>query len=86
MKDKDPNEDEFNQYLTFDRIELYTNNVLTIYNRYGKKIKEFKNYQNDWDGKVNGKLLPSGTYFYALALNEPRNELNIIKGFFSLMY
>ena len=81
-----PNEDEYNQYLTFDRIELYPNSVLTIYNRYGKKIKSIDNYQNNWDAKINGNLIPSGTYYYHLKLNEPRNDLEFIRGFFSVMY
>ena len=81
-----PNEDAFNQFLTFDRIGLYPNSVLTIYNRYGSKITEFKNYQNNWDGKISGKLVPAGTYFYALKLNEPRNLQPFIKGYFSIMY
>ncbi len=81
-----PNEDEYNQYLTFDRIELYPQSELTIYNRYGKMIESFNNYQNNWDGKANGNLIPSGTYFYQLKLNEPRNELNVIRGFFTVMY
>ena len=81
-----PNDDEYNQHLTFDKIELYTNSVLNIYNRYGKKIKSINNYQNNWDGNINGSLVPSGTYFYHLKLNEPRNELEVITGFFSVMY
>ena len=81
-----PNDDAFNQCLIFDRISLYPNSVLTIYNRYGAVIKEFKNYQNDWDGKISGKLVPAGTYFYALKLNDPRNEQSFIKGYFSIMY
>jgi len=81
-----PNEDKYNQFLTFDRIELYPNSVLTVFDRYGSKIKEFKNYKNDWDGKVSGKKLPTGTYYYALRLNESRNDQAFIKGFFSIMY
>ena len=81
-----PNEDRYNQCLIFDRIELYPNSVLTIYNRYGARIKEFNNYQNNWEGKVSGKLLPSGTYFYTLKLNEARNNQPFIKGYFSIMY
>lgn len=81
-----PNQDEYNQYLTFDRIELYPNSLLTIYNRYGKKIKSINNYQNDWDAKINGNLVPAGTYYYYLKLNEPRNELDLIRGYFTVMY
>lgn len=81
-----PNEDQYNQYLTFDRIELFPHSELTIYNRYGKIIEKFNNYQNNWDGRKNGNLIPSDTYFYQLNLNEPRSEFNTIKGFFRIMY
>lgn len=81
-----PNDDPFNQYLIFDQIELYQQSELSIYNRFGKKIKRIRNYQNDWDGKVNGNLVPSGTYYYYLKLNEPRNELKAIRGYFTVMY
>ena len=65
---------------------MYENSILTINNRQGSKISEFKNYQNNWDGSINGKLLPAGTYYYALKLNEPWQGLDIIKGFFSILY
>lgn len=81
-----PNDDEHNQHMIFERIELYTNSRLIIYNRSGKKITEFRNYQNDWDGSVHGKLLPAGIYYYALELNDSRNELELIKGHFTLSY
>lgn len=81
-----PNDDNFNQYLTFENIEIYPQSVLTVYNRYGKNIKSFTNYLNNWDGKVNGKLVAAGVYYYQLKLNEPRNELNTIRGYFTVMY
>lgn len=81
-----PNNDAYNQYLTFDRVELYKNSKLTIFNRYGSIIREFDHYQNDWNGSVNGQLLQSGTYYYTLELNDPRNELDLIRGYFTLMY
>lgn len=81
-----PNNDKFNQYLTFDNIELYPQSELTIYNRYGKNIISFTNYQNNWEGKVNGNLVPAGAYYYHLRLNEPRNEFKAIRGYFTVMY
>lgn len=81
-----PNDDKYNQYLTFDQIELYKNSTLSIYNRYGTKITEFKNYQNNWDGKIKGKLLPTGIYYYVLNLNEPRNQKDLTKGYFTILY
>jgi gliding motility-associated-like protein len=38
---------------------------LVIYNRYGKQVAEFENYQHDWQGEG----LPSGVYYYRLTSN-----------------
>ncbi|HCQ28734.1 MAG TPA: hypothetical protein DIU39_00505 [Flavobacteriales bacterium] len=57
-----------NNYLIFKNLDFYPNSSLVVYNRWGKKVYESSNYQNDWDGKNqnNGKPLNSGTYFYIL--------------------
>ena len=41
---------------------------LTVYNRYGREVFNFKgNYTNQWYGQTNkGAKLPDGTYFYNL--------------------
>ncbi len=78
--------DEKNEYFTIDNIEHYPNSRLTIFNRYGRTIYETVGYTNNWNGKVNGKTAPSGTYFFELKLNEPRNDIKVIKGFFSILY
>lgn len=58
---------------TFVIPELaYLNGALTVWNRWGDKVYEASNYQNDWDGTCQGGLcmgkekLPDGTYFYLL--------------------
>ncbi len=37
-----------------------------VFNRYGSKVFESTNYQNDWDGRYKGKTLPDGTYYFVL--------------------
>lgn len=69
-----PNNDGVNDVLIIpairDRPELYDNAELIIFNRWGDIIFQAKPYLNDWDGSgSNGKLLPEGTYYYALRLN-----------------
>jgi len=81
-----PNTDQFNEYFTIDNIEHYPNSRLSILNRWGEVIYETTGYQNNWNGKVNGKTAASGTYYFDLKLNEPRNEIKTIKGFFSILY
>ena len=35
-----------------------------VYNRYGGLVYANNNYQNNWDGTYNGKLVADGTYYY----------------------
>ena len=81
-----PNGDRFNENFIIENIEKYANSVLRILNRWGDVIYKVTGYNNNWNGKINGKLVAPGTYYYELELNEPRNEVKYIKGFFSVLY
>lgn len=37
-----------------------------IFNRWGKKITEFHDPADGWDGKYGGKLVPAGVYYYVI--------------------
>ena len=81
-----PNKDSFNEFFTIDNIEHYPNSVLTIINRWGEVIYKTVGYNNNWNGKVDEKQAASGTYFFELDLNEPRNEVKSVRGFFSILF
>ena len=52
-----------------DKMELYPDCRLTLFNRQGAKIFERENYSNDnpWDGTSNnGQIVPAGVYFYLI--------------------
>ena len=53
-------------------IDEYPDNFITIFNRWGDKVRDFKAYNNannHWDGTNDkGNLLPSGTYYYILTI------------------
>ncbi len=36
---------------------------VNVFNRYGSKVFESKDYANTWEGTYNGKPLPDGTYY-----------------------
>jgi len=69
-----PNADNFNDYFQIKHIENYPNSKLVIYNRWGNKVYESLNYQNEW----NGKDCSEGTYYYVLYLSDGSNYNGII--------
>lgn len=70
-----PNGDGIYDFFVIGNIEYYPNNNVQIFNRWGNKVFEAKNYLNTWDGIATegggSKLLPAGPYFYVIELNEP---------------
>lgn len=65
-----PNGDGLNDYLyplnAFNADQL----VFQVYNRYGQRIFETRDWTRKWDGRVNGQLQPSGTYVWTLSYIE----------------
>ena len=59
-----PNNDGLNDYFVIEGAQKYEGNSLRIFNRWGQEVFYAKSYSNNWDGSVNNKILPDGTYFY----------------------
>ncbi|RMF32657.1 MAG: gliding motility-associated C-terminal domain-containing protein, partial [Bacteroidetes bacterium] len=59
-----PNGDGVNDTFTIRGVHRFPDNQLIVFNRWGNEVYRARNYQNDWDGTWNGKLLPDATYFY----------------------
>ncbi|NND16821.1 MAG: DUF11 domain-containing protein [Eudoraea sp.] len=67
-----PNGDGTNDRLSINCLELYPNNSIEIFNRYGNLVFEAQNMTPDstWDGTRKNKAVPDGTYFYILDLGD----------------
>jgi gliding motility-associated-like protein len=69
-----PNGDGINDEFIIPGLnELYPNNSLQIFNRWGAEVLSASPYNNDWDGKAksglnSGEPLPVATYWYILDL------------------
>lgn len=81
-----PNGDNINDYFEIPGIEYYEGNSIEIYNRWGNKVYEAKNYGINtvpkyWNGKSNtgfrlgNEELPSGTYFYVINLGNGEKRM-----------
>ena len=78
-----PNGDGINDTWYPRNIEIYPNISVKIFDRYQRIIESYEGSQNSWDGSYNGKLLPSGDYWYIIQLNSPEDKREF-KGNFTL--
>ena len=59
-----PNGDGINDtWQVYEDYGCIKNITLQIFNRYGNKVFESRDYRNKWDGTFNGKPLPDATYY-----------------------
>jgi gliding motility-associated-like protein len=77
-----PNGDGYNDTWLI-RLPLEYNGLITIYDRYGKVIKQISSYGAGWDGTFNGITLPSTDYWFKVEYTE-NNTRKEFKSHFSL--
>ena len=66
-----PNGDGKNDYFSIDFLEYFPNAKILISDRFGQEV--FSSNQSGtllWDGKKNGRVLPTSTYWYQLDLDD----------------
>jgi gliding motility-associated-like protein len=62
-----PNGDGINDRWMLTTSDQCTRNItVNVYNRYGHLVYSNPNYSNTWEGTINGKPLPDGTYYYSV--------------------
>jgi gliding motility-associated-like protein len=77
-----PNNDGINDNWLIQNLSDYPNVRLQVFNRYGQVVFESKGYTKPWDGTMNGKSLPFGTYYYVI---EPGNGRQPVTGYVTLI-
>jgi gliding motility-associated-like protein len=65
-----PNGDGIHDKWVINFLESYPGCTVEVFNRYGQQIYYSIGYTNPWDGTVNGKPVPVGTYYYIV---DPKN-------------
>ncbi|WP_310097762.1 gliding motility-associated C-terminal domain-containing protein [Algoriphagus sp. 4150] len=84
-----PNGDGINDFWAIEDIDNYPQNNVAVYSRWGDKVFETVNYDNQsnvFDGTANrltqlgGSQLPSGTYFFEILLQDGNGQISV-KGF-----
>jgi gliding motility-associated-like protein len=61
------------------------NYLMQIYNRFGQLIFENNNPEIGWDGKFDGKIVPTGAYVYLIYYSRPNHNLVQRKGILTVV-
>jgi gliding motility-associated-like protein len=69
-----PNGDNYNDTWVIENIDLYSNAVVKIFNKWGNEIYSSNQAYIPWDGTFNGNPLPSEVYYYIIELNNSENN------------
>jgi len=77
-----PNGDGVHDTWQIENLSDYPKCEVKIYNRYGQMVKFLSEYKEAWDGRINGKDAPVGTYYYIIYF---RNGYPPIKGWVDII-
>ena len=65
-----PNGDGRNDTWIIREPDFIEDCTVQVFNRWGQKVFESTNYQNDWEGDFNGVKLSDGSYYYIILCND----------------
>lgn len=72
-----PNGDGLNDVLNYSDLRIKQNVKIEVADRYGLSVYKSSDKNYIWDGKVNGRNLPTGTYWYVITWTEPDTKLPV---------
>jgi gliding motility-associated-like protein len=73
-----PNGDGIHDRWVIKYLDTYPESTVDIYNRYGQLIFHSIGYGTPWDGTIDGKPVPLGTYYYIV---NPKNGRKTMSGY-----
>lgn len=79
-----PNGDGIHETWNIFDLAQQPESTISIFDRYGKLIKQISPAGLGWDGKYNGKDLPSTDYWFSVEFTKQNNEKSIFKSHFTL--
>lgn len=72
-----PNGDGINDTLNYSELGIKQNVSIEVSDRYGNPVYKSSDKNYIWDGKSNGRNLPTGTYWYVIKWIEPDTQLPV---------
>lgn len=79
-----PNGDTDNDFWNIKCLSNQSNSLISIFNRYGKLIKQISPISSGWDGTYNGNPLPSDDYWFKVEYTDENGVLRSFSSHFAL--
>ncbi len=73
-----PNGDGVHDTWVIPYLDTYPGCTVEVANRYGQIVFRSVGYPSPWDGRINGKPVPVGTYYYVI---DPKNGRKRLAGY-----
>jgi gliding motility-associated-like protein len=70
-----PNGDGYNDRWEIRSLDTYPGCIVEVYNTAGQLVFRSVGYNQPWDGSMNGKPLPAGTYYYVIDAKNGRSKV-----------
>jgi gliding motility-associated-like protein len=77
-----PNGDGINDFWEVKYLDQYPGCVVELFDPRGHMLYRSVGYQKPWDGTLNGRILPTGTYYYII---DPKNGRKKMVGFITIL-
>ena len=79
-----PNGDGMHETWNIVNLDQQPDSIISIFDRYGKLLKQISPNGIGWDGKYNGKDMPSSDYWFTIEFTSQSNQKSIFKSHFTL--
>lgn len=79
-----PDGDGQNDVWVIENLNDFPDNEVKVFDRAGRLVFQAKNYQNNWNGFLEGQQLAEDTYFYVIVLKRGA-EVGTKKGFITIV-
>ena len=78
-----PNGDGVNDRWEIQYLDSYPGAIVEVYSTTGQLMYRSQGYPTPWDGTMNGRRLPAGTYYYVI---DPKNNRKRAAGYLTILY
>ncbi|NHM06369.1 T9SS type B sorting domain-containing protein [Flavobacterium sp. CYK-4] len=79
-----PNDDGYHDTWNVQGLQPSQNGVITIFDRYGKLLKQFRTTADGWNGIYNGRPLPGTDYWFVIDYQTLSGVTKTFRSHFSL--